>query len=111
MTRPFQSKKLRFFGKHALNVQEAVEPTNIMWENMDISPSESAKRKVVTKVITFMIILLSVICILASEGVSAALTQSEDCPGRINTMITNTANHTEVVISVPIANEWIKNRT
>ncbi len=37
VTRPFQSKKLRFFGRHALQVEEAVEPTNINWENMDIS--------------------------------------------------------------------------
>ncbi len=64
-----------------------------------------------TKLVTFLIILLSVVCILASEGISAALTQSEDCPERVHTMITNTANHTEIRITVPVANQWIQNRT
>ena len=102
LTSLFQSKNIRFFGKYKLKVEQAVEPTNIMWENQDISPSETSKRRMVTKLITAFIILLSVCFILASHMAKGALTQTEKCPERTETYITNTANHTEMAITIPI---------
>ncbi|OQR84545.1 transmembrane protein [Achlya hypogyna] len=67
--RYFQPKDLRFEGKYPLHVRQAPEPSNIMWENLEVSATERRLRRYFTNFITFLLLLLS--CAIISLAQSA----------------------------------------
>ncbi|CAK4616286.1 unnamed protein product [Aphanomyces euteiches] len=57
--RYFQPKALRFQGKHRLHIVPAPEPSDIIWENLELSDRERRFRRYFTNFIAFLLLLLS----------------------------------------------------
>ncbi|KDO25312.1 hypothetical protein SPRG_09142 [Saprolegnia parasitica CBS 223.65] len=76
LARRFQPKELRFQGTHALWVQQAPEPSNIIWENLEVPVRERRFRRYVTNFVTFLLLLVS--CAVISLAQSAQATFAGD---------------------------------
>ncbi|KAF0683855.1 Aste57867_24130 [Aphanomyces stellatus] len=65
----FQPKALRFQGLHRLIVVPAPEPSDVIWENLEVSARERRLRRYFTNFIAFLLLLLScgIISIAQSE--------------------------------------------
>ena len=61
-----QSRGKRFFGR-ALRIMEAPEPSNILWENQDIGRKEYSVRRLITGLVSAVIILVSVGLVMLSK--------------------------------------------
>ncbi|EQC29806.1 hypothetical protein SDRG_12352 [Saprolegnia diclina VS20] len=72
LARRFQPKELRFQGTHALWVQQAPEPSNIIWENLEVPVRERRLRRYLTNFVTFLLLLVS--CAVISLAQSAQAT-------------------------------------
>mmetsp|Transcript_52500 Transcript_52500/g.60046 ORF Transcript_52500/g.60046 Transcript_52500/m.60046 type:complete len:842 (+) Transcript_52500:284-2809(+) len=57
-----QSERLRFKGHH-LRVKQAVEPSNILWENLEVSRSERCRRGFVIFFCVFLLLVCSFVII------------------------------------------------
>ncbi|OQR90366.1 transmembrane protein [Thraustotheca clavata] len=57
--RHFQPKELQFEGKYPLKIRQAPEPSNIIWENLEVPVAERRLRRYFTNFITFLLLLLS----------------------------------------------------
>ncbi|RLN84298.1 hypothetical protein BBJ28_00007260 [Nothophytophthora sp. Chile5] len=69
LTRRFQPKSLRFRdGKHALKVLPAPEPSNILWENLEVTPRSRRLRRGLTNFVTFLLLLVSGAIISAAQS-------------------------------------------
>ncbi|ETW05319.1 hypothetical protein H310_04271 [Aphanomyces invadans] len=73
--RYFQPKSLRFHGIHRLIVEPAPEPSDIIWENLEVSTRQRRLRRAVTNLIAFLLLLLS--CAIISVAQSAQQTFSK----------------------------------
>jgi hypothetical protein len=70
-------KKDLFMGKHLLKVDKDVdEPSNIKWENQDVSNCEFFVRKFISYLLIALILVLSVLFLLAANS----LTVTNNCP-------------------------------
>ena len=54
-----QPKSLRFRNKYALHVQAAPEPSNILWENLEVSARSRRYRRWITSLVTLVFLLCS----------------------------------------------------
>ncbi|RLN90291.1 hypothetical protein BBJ28_00024844, partial [Nothophytophthora sp. Chile5] len=69
MAHRFQPKLLRFRnGKHALKVLPAPEPSDILWENLDVTPRARRLRRSFTNFVTFLLLLVSGTIISAAQS-------------------------------------------
>ncbi|RLN87770.1 hypothetical protein BBJ28_00024980, partial [Nothophytophthora sp. Chile5] len=69
MAHRFQPKSLRFRnGKHALKVLPAPEPSDILWENLDVTPRSRRLRRSLTNFVTFLLLLVSGAIISAAQS-------------------------------------------
>ncbi|OWZ12226.1 Transmembrane protein [Phytophthora megakarya] len=69
LLRKFQPKALRFRdGKFPLVVAEAPEPSNILWENLEVTTRSRRLRRSFTNSVTFFLLLLSGAIISAAQS-------------------------------------------
>lgn len=68
LLRHFQPGLLRFRGKHPLIVCEAPEPSNIIWENLEVTDRGRFYRQSFTNFVTFILLLASAIVISAAQS-------------------------------------------
>lgn len=67
--RTFQPKGLRFrSGQYPLVVRAAPEPSNILWENLEVTPQSRRLRRTVTTAVTGLLLLLSGVIISAAQS-------------------------------------------
>ncbi|KAK1942698.1 hypothetical protein P3T76_006197 [Phytophthora citrophthora] len=59
LLRKFQPKSLRFRDKFPLTVLAAPEPSNILWENLEVTARSRRIRRSFTNSVTFLLLLLS----------------------------------------------------
>ncbi|KAL3664281.1 hypothetical protein V7S43_010608 [Phytophthora oleae] len=59
LLRKFQPKTLRFRDKFPLSVLAAPEPSNILWENLEVTSRSRRIRRSFTNSVTFLLLLLS----------------------------------------------------
>ncbi|ETL28741.1 hypothetical protein L916_17967 [Phytophthora nicotianae] len=65
----FQPKSLRFRdGKYPLTVLAAPEPSNILWENLEVTARSRRIRRGFTNSVTFLLLLLSGVIISAAQS-------------------------------------------
>ncbi|DAZ99530.1 TPA: hypothetical protein N0F65_005402 [Lagenidium giganteum] len=78
LARVFQPKALQFRGRHALIVRAAPEPSNILWENLEVTDVSRRLRRLVTAVLTLLLLL--VCCAIISTAQSAQQTFKSKLP-------------------------------
>jgi hypothetical protein len=72
--RRFQPKDLRFRkGKYALIVRPAPEPSNILWENLEVTDRGRFYRRSLTNFVTFLLLLLSCGIISGAQSAQAEM--------------------------------------
>jgi len=59
---------------HGMRVSRAPEPTNILWENLEISRAQGFLRRNVSGLMTFLIILISFAVIVFAKSIRSLLT-------------------------------------
>uniref|UniRef100_K3X9A9 CSC1/OSCA1-like 7TM region domain-containing protein n=1 Tax=Globisporangium ultimum (strain ATCC 200006 / CBS 805.95 / DAOM BR144) TaxID=431595 RepID=K3X9A9_GLOUD len=75
----YQPKLLRFrSGQHRLIVEQAPEPSNILWENLEITDRGRLYRRSFTNFVTFLLLLFS--CAIISGAQSAQQTFKSKMP-------------------------------
>lgn len=57
--------KQKYFFKNWLKVDNACEPTNIKWENQNLSDREVRCRSFIMKLVTFILVLIAMIAIVS----------------------------------------------
>ena len=57
----FQPPPLRFRGRFTIKVERADNPTNIQWVNIDTNKGTVRKRKCITAIITFILLVIALI--------------------------------------------------
>lgn len=67
--RPFQRQGLRFFG-NKIRVREATDPSEVFWENMDVTTKQQILRALFVVLIAFLIILVSVFFFATAKDAS-----------------------------------------
>lgn len=85
--RLFQPKSLRFRRKFALNVQEAPEPSNIIWQNLEVSQKSRRRRRMITFLITFLLLLISFGLIYVAQTQQKAFASKLPSPDICDTII------------------------
>ncbi|EEY67171.1 uncharacterized protein PITG_04112 [Phytophthora infestans T30-4] len=69
LPRKFQPKTLRFRdGNFPLTVVAAPEPSNILWENLEVTAQSRRLRRSFTNAVTFLLLLLSGVIISAAQS-------------------------------------------
>eukprot|EP00753_Platysulcus_tardus_P022558 PLAT9771.1.p1 GENE.PLAT9771.1~~PLAT9771.1.p1 ORF type:complete len:1198 (+),score=594.86 PLAT9771.1:165-3596(+) len=61
--RASQPVPLRFRGKHKLTVERAPEPSDIVWENLEVSSLQRGLRRAITTLVTFILLIVSFLII------------------------------------------------
>lgn len=74
-----QHPNLMFKQKYPLIVKSATEPSDILWENLEISHFKRIQRRFIGFLLTIPIILLSIAIVFALKSYSAGLQQAGDC--------------------------------
>eukprot|EP00746_Dinoflagellata_sp_MGD_P010058 gnl/MRDRNA2_/MRDRNA2_120643_c0_seq1.p1 gnl/MRDRNA2_/MRDRNA2_120643_c0~~gnl/MRDRNA2_/MRDRNA2_120643_c0_seq1.p1 ORF type:complete len:1228 (+),score=231.61 gnl/MRDRNA2_/MRDRNA2_120643_c0_seq1:259-3684(+) len=77
----FCNKRLRFEGSR-LKIQQAPEPSNLNWENLDVPPSQLTARRTCTCCIAFIVLLVSVSMIAVAQSAKAAMTKAAPIEGK-----------------------------
>eukprot|EP00752_Nemacystus_decipiens_P006748 g6063.t2 len=62
-------KELKFQEMHKLKVVKAPEPDNIIWENLEFSKFQRRMRQSTTSLVSFILLLIAFVLILAASGV------------------------------------------
>ncbi len=88
-----------FFGKHLLKIDKDVdEPSNILWENQDVSNSEFYVRKVVSYLLIALILCFSVLFLLAANVVTGTNSKCTNAEYKEEDLTTVLATKNENVI-------------
>ncbi|KAF0697877.1 Aste57867_11460 [Aphanomyces stellatus] len=66
--RAWQPRGLRFRGTFPLKVIQAPEPSNIIWENLETTPTARFLRRSLTNFITFILLIVSCAIISLAQG-------------------------------------------
>jgi hypothetical protein len=75
-SRLMAGSKLKFRTKHAIAVSQAVEPSNIKWENLEVRGSAATGRVVLTSFLTLTMLLASLAILIVLKGLNESLKQS-----------------------------------
>jgi hypothetical protein len=76
-----QATPLRFLGKHRLEVVPAPEPSDILWENVEITKGDRRRRMLVVNVLVALLLAVSTAACVVTGGQEAVFssgTPSED---------------------------------
>jgi alpha-tubulin suppressor-like RCC1 family protein len=68
--------KMKFRSKHNLTVSQAVEPSNIKWENLEVRGHAARARVVLTSILTVTMLLVSLAILIVLKGLNESLKQS-----------------------------------
>jgi hypothetical protein len=68
--------KLKFRLKHSISVSQAVEPSNIKWENLEVRGHAATARVVLTSFLTVTMLLASLAILIVLKGLNESLKQS-----------------------------------
>ena len=86
----FQEKPLQFLGEHPLQVTAAPDPSDIIWENLEISEAVRWNNKMTTCCITLFLLFASFICVLVPYRVGHALDKETVTPWLCDDALLNT---------------------
>mmetsp|Transcript_7926 Transcript_7926/g.28180 ORF Transcript_7926/g.28180 Transcript_7926/m.28180 type:complete len:1141 (-) Transcript_7926:160-3582(-) len=70
--RRFTAPQLKFRGKHRLDVKEGPDPSNIIWENIETSPNERFLRRLLTNIIVFILLVISIALLYQAQQAKTA---------------------------------------
>lgn len=79
--RLFQAKALRFRGTHALRLEAAMEPTNVMWENLQYGALSRLARRSVSALVAFVLLLITTGFVVGATLYEKSLPPVVDCAG------------------------------
>eukprot|EP00933_Yihiella_yeosuensis_P021944 TRINITY_DN17290_c0_g1_i1.p1 TRINITY_DN17290_c0_g1~~TRINITY_DN17290_c0_g1_i1.p1 ORF type:complete len:961 (+),score=172.07 TRINITY_DN17290_c0_g1_i1:138-2885(+) len=68
----FKSRTEEFRGDHVLRITRARNPSDILWENMGVTPEERFKAKCKTYAMTVFIFLVCLVAVVGMQKISAA---------------------------------------
>lgn len=74
-----QNPNLMFKKKYPLLVKAATEPSDILWENLEISHFQRVRRRFLGFLITIPVIIASIAIVFTLKSYSAGLPQTGDC--------------------------------
>lgn len=73
------AKKLKFRGIYKLEASNTSEPSNINWENLEISCCERFMRQIVAIILACVILIISIVIIYLLRSVDDGLPSDSDC--------------------------------
>ncbi|CAD7976920.1 unnamed protein product, partial [Amoebophrya sp. A25] len=94
----FQSKRLRFRGLKRIRLAPAPEPSNILWENQDCPAIERACRRGFTKLLVFILLLISTAGILWSQQTQKNETEKAEGKNCAEIIYTRDSNPPNTVV-------------
>ena len=78
-----QPEHLKINGMHHIEVEPAVEPSNIQWENLEIGRCEKQARKAFIVLVTIIIIIVSIALIYYVKTIEDDLPTDADCADKL----------------------------
>ncbi|RLN72630.1 hypothetical protein BBJ28_00014441 [Nothophytophthora sp. Chile5] len=116
LTHRFQPKSLRFRdGKYALKVLPAPEPSNILWENLEVTPHARRIRRGFTNFVTFLLLLVSGAIISAAQSAQQTFKDKAPpaglCESALPEIFYASPNYTESSPKLSWDLEWNPNAT
>ncbi|KAL7685531.1 putative calcium-dependent channel, 7TM region phosphate [Plasmopara halstedii] len=88
LPRKFQPKGLRFRnGEYSLTVLPAPEPSNILWENLEVTAKSRRLRRSFANAVTFLLLLFSGVIISAAQSAQQTFKDKAPPPGLCQTTL------------------------